>query len=392
MRSRKRSAHSLKTMNISSLLWRVRRRRPSSVFAGRRRRKRARFSSSASTTQFPDCSTSATFDRCESCSPIEMESRDIPASSCAKWIPRSCSPFCIRTTKISCLAGSRASLRRAMEKYSKPSIASAPRAANGAGFTRGTRYSQDRRLERCRCWESLRTSPRKNNSKSNYAMHKSWNRSACSPVEYLTIFNNLLTVINGLAEVAMRRVPASDRVHEYLTSILKAGSQARDLTRQLLAFSRKQVFQPRSVDINVVIRDLEKMLRRLIGEDIKMETVLHPGIATVRADPGQIEQILVNLIVNARDAIQEKSGAAAEKRITIETKPWRLDSSYVADHSESRVGPHVMIAISDSGVGMTEAVRSKIFEPFFTTKELGRGTGLGLATVYGIIRQNGGTS
>ncbi len=204
-------------------------------------------------------------------------------------------------------------------------------------------------------------------------------------------FNNLLTVINGLAEVAMRRVAAADRVHEYLASILEAGGQARDLTRQLLAFSRKQVFQPRSIDINTVIQDLEKMLRRLIGEDIKMETVLDPRIAAVQADPGQIEQILVNLIVNARDAIEEKSGSTPDKLIAIETSQARLDAAYADDHPGSRVGPHVLIAISDSGAGMTEEVRRKIFEPFFTTKELGRGTGLGLATVYGIIKQNGGS-
>jgi len=196
-------------------------------------------------------------------------------------------------------------------------------------------------------------------------------------------FNNILTVILGHTEVLLQ-ASKSSQVSGHLKSIDEASRRASALTRQLLAFSRKQVLQPRVFNLNTLIVDLDKMLRRMISEDIELETITHPKLGTVKADPGQIEQVVMNLVLNARDAI--KAGG----RITIETANIILDEDYVREHAGARPGPHVMLAVSDTGEGIASDVLPHIFEPFFTTKEVGRGTGLGLSTVYGIVKQSGG--
>jgi two-component system cell cycle sensor histidine kinase/response regulator CckA len=204
-------------------------------------------------------------------------------------------------------------------------------------------------------------------------------------------FNNLLTVINGHAEISLMRLDEAHYLYKDLQAILQAGQRAESLTRQLLAFGRKQEFEPEVLDVNQVITSLEKMLRRLIGEDICVEMKLTPDIPKIKGDPGQIEQILLNLILNARDAVRDRKDRAVKKVITIETHSVHIDKTYFTGQPESRRGLHVMIAVSDSGTGMDAETRKKIFEPFFTTKEKGKGTGLGLSTVYGIVKQNKGT-
>jgi len=204
-------------------------------------------------------------------------------------------------------------------------------------------------------------------------------------------FNNLLTAINGYSEMILMDIDEKNPIRGDVQEILKAGKRANALTRQLLAFSRKQVVQPQILNINTVISDSSKMLRRLIGEDIELEIILDEKVFPIEADPGQIEQILVNLALNARDAIREKAVRGSEKRITIETANCFLDGSYVQDHVGSRAGKHVLLTVSDSGVGMNEETAAKAFEPFFTTKGVGKGTGLGLSTVYGIVKQNNGS-
>ncbi|NOY78836.1 MAG: PAS domain S-box protein [Calditrichaeota bacterium] len=204
-------------------------------------------------------------------------------------------------------------------------------------------------------------------------------------------FNNLLTAINGYSEMILMDMDEQNPIRDDVVEILKAGKRAADLTRQLLAFSRKQVIQPQIVNINTIISDSSKMLRRLIGEDVRLEIVLDETVCPIEADPGQIEQILVNLVLNARDAVQEESMVGKEKKITIETKNRFLDESYVQTHVGSYTGRHVLLAVSDSGVGMDRETASKAFEPFFTTKGVGKGTGLGLSTVYGIVKQNNGS-
>ncbi len=203
-------------------------------------------------------------------------------------------------------------------------------------------------------------------------------------------FNNLLTVINGSAEMALMRQKAQQSVHKEIVSILKAGRKAVNLTKQLLAFSRKQIHEVRIIDLNELISRLDKMLRRLIGEHITIRTRLAENLPRIKGDPTQMEQILINLVINARDAINENTNSTADKRITIETSSVLLDESHLAVRSESEPGLHVLITVSDTGVGMGEEIRSKIFEPFFTTKDRGKGTGLGLSTVYGIVKQNHG--
>jgi PAS domain S-box-containing protein len=197
-------------------------------------------------------------------------------------------------------------------------------------------------------------------------------------------FNNILTVILGHTEVLLQALQSSPAEYEHLKSIDEASRRASALTRQLLAFSRKQVLQPKVFNLNSLIVDLDKMLRRLISEDIELETVTDPQLGATRTDPGQIEQVVMNLVVNARDAMN--SGG----RITIETANVTLDDDYAQSHPGARPGPHVMLAVSDTGEGISPEILPHIFEPFFTTKEVGKGTGLGLSTVYGIVKQSGG--
>jgi two-component system, cell cycle sensor histidine kinase and response regulator CckA len=198
-------------------------------------------------------------------------------------------------------------------------------------------------------------------------------------------FNNLLTAINGYSALALQRVDDKDPVKGYLEEVKKAGDRAANLTRQLLAFGRKQILQPLAINLNDVVTDMNKMLRRLIGEDIKLTAKLDRALAKIKADPGQIEQVLVNLVVNARDAMP-KGGD-----LTIETASVELDSNYAGKHVGFAPGNYVMLAVSDTGIGMNQATQAQIFDPFFTTKEKGKGTGLGLSTVYGIVKQSGGS-
>ena len=197
-------------------------------------------------------------------------------------------------------------------------------------------------------------------------------------------FNNLLSVILGQSELLLRRLRAGDPALKRVEEIRKAGERAALLTRQLLAFSRKQVLIPEVLDPGAVLTDLASMLRRLIGEDIVLRTVVRPDTGPVRADRGQIEQVIVNLVVNARDAMPEGGS------ISVEVGNTDLDAAYAASHPPTAPGCYVMLAVSDTGTGMDAATRARVFEPFFTTKEKGKGTGLGLATVYGIVKQSGG--
>jgi len=197
-------------------------------------------------------------------------------------------------------------------------------------------------------------------------------------------FNNILAVITGYCEMAQRQIEPSHPARSRLDQILKAATRAAALTRQLLAFSRKQVLQPRPLDLNTIVADAHKMLGRLIGENISVVLVPAAGLGTVNADPGQIEQIVVNLAVNARDAMP-RGGT-----LTLETRNVDLDEDYAMAHPATVAGRYVMLAVSDTGVGMTAEVQAKAFDPFFTTKPEGQGTGLGLATVYGIVKQSGG--
>jgi nitrogen-specific signal transduction histidine kinase/CheY-like chemotaxis protein len=198
-------------------------------------------------------------------------------------------------------------------------------------------------------------------------------------------FNNILGVIMGYADIVSRRLPRGDALAGKVAEILKAADRAAGLTRQLLAFSRKQILQPRVLDLNSVMGDMDKMLRRLIGEDVELKTRLQEHLGSVMADPGQMEQVIMNLAVNARDAMPEGGS------LLLETRDVELDESYVQVHPSTRSGPHVMLAVSDTGCGMDQETMARIFEPFFTTKDQGKGTGLGLSTVYGIVDQSGGS-
>jgi len=197
-------------------------------------------------------------------------------------------------------------------------------------------------------------------------------------------FNNLLTAIIGTTALVLEDLGLESRTRLDIQEIEKAAKRAAGLTRQLLIFSRQQVLEPRALDLNALVGNLEKMLHRLIGEDIELRTKQAAALGAVRADPGQIEQAIVNLVVNARDAMPQGG------RLTIETADVQLDRGYVAGHVPTQPGPYVLLAVSDTGVGMDGATKARLFEPFFTTKEPGRGTGLGLATVYGIVKQSGG--
>jgi PAS domain S-box-containing protein len=197
-------------------------------------------------------------------------------------------------------------------------------------------------------------------------------------------FNNMLTVINGYGELMLLSLPVEDPHRVSVEQIRQAGERAATLTRHLLAFSRKQVLQSKVLDLNAVVANMDTMLQRVISADIDLLTILSPGLASVKADPGQIEQILMNLVVNARDAMPEGG------RLTIETADVVLDSDYARRHVDVSPGRYVMLAVSDTGCGMDKKTQARIFEPFFTTKEEGKGTGLGLSTVYGIVKQSGG--
>ncbi|MGH9962691.1 MAG: ATP-binding protein, partial [Pyrinomonadaceae bacterium] len=197
-------------------------------------------------------------------------------------------------------------------------------------------------------------------------------------------FNNLLTVITGYSDICLSRLSGNDALRRNVEQIKIAAERAASLTRQLLAFSRKQILQPKIVDLTTTVRNMDKMLQRLIGEDIELVTILDQKLANIKADPGQIEQVLMNLAVNARDAMPGGG------KLTIETKNVYLDEAYAGRHVGATAGPHVMMAVSDTGHGMDAETQARIFEPFFTTKEQGKGTGLGLSMVYGIVKQSGG--
>ena len=197
-------------------------------------------------------------------------------------------------------------------------------------------------------------------------------------------FNNLLTVITSYSALLLEDLGSDDPKRDDVDQIRKAAEGAAALTRQLLAFSRQQVLQPKALDLKATVAGTEKLLKRLIGEDIQLTTVLARDLGVVKADPGQIEQIIINLAVNARDAMPTGG------RLTIEAANVDMDEAYVRGHAPASPGRYVMLALSDTGIGMDEQTKARIFEPFFTTKEPGKGTGLGLATVYGIVKQSGG--
>jgi len=197
-------------------------------------------------------------------------------------------------------------------------------------------------------------------------------------------FNNLLTIITGYTELALTRPQLPQEVRGDIERIENASGRAAALVRQLLAFSRKQVLQPKILDLNKIVLNLDALLRRLMDERIEMVTRVKDTLGKVKADPAQIEQVIMNLVVNARDAMPDGG------RLVVETSNADLDAGYAVDHVSVKPGRYVMLAVSDTGVGMDKETVGHIFEPFFTTKESGRGTGLGLSTVYGIVKQSGG--
>ncbi len=198
-------------------------------------------------------------------------------------------------------------------------------------------------------------------------------------------FNNLLTAIIGLGDLVLERTDIDEGVRHDLGQVRKAAEQAARVTNQLLAFSRKQVLQACVLDLNDVLGDMEAMVRRLVGEDVALELEAAPGLKPVYLDRGQVQQIVMNLVVNARDAMPDGG------RLTIETANAVLDEAYAETHPDAVPGEYVLLAISDTGSGMDKELQRVAFEPFFTTKRLGKGTGLGLATVHGIVRQSGGS-
>src|SRR5882757_4606963 len=197
-------------------------------------------------------------------------------------------------------------------------------------------------------------------------------------------FNNLLGVIIGYIQVMKRSLVPGNSSYEYAEEIEKASQRAVSLTRQLLAFSRQQVLEPIILNLNTLVSDMEKMLPRLIGEDIQLNLLLDPAIGQVKADPGQIEQVVMNLAVNSRDAMPDGG------KLTIQTTNAELDAAFAREHAGSIPGQYVMLAVTDTGTGMDPETQAQIFEPFFTTKDRDKGTGLGLATVYGVVKQSSG--
>ncbi len=197
-------------------------------------------------------------------------------------------------------------------------------------------------------------------------------------------FNNLLGVIIGYSQVLKRSLKPEHPLYEHAEEIEKASQRAVSLTRQLLAFSRQQVLEPVVLNMNALVSDMEKMLPRLIGEDVALTLTLDPALGQVKADPGQVEQVIMNLAVNARDAMPDGG------KLTIQTANVDLDTAYTHQHPGSRVGSYVMLRVTDTGTGIDPEIQAQIFEPFFTTKERDKGTGLGLATVYGVVKQSGG--
>ncbi len=197
-------------------------------------------------------------------------------------------------------------------------------------------------------------------------------------------FNNLLSLILGYSSLLENDLTTIDPKRMYAAEISAAAMRAGGLTRQLLAFSRKQVLQPKVVDLNAILTGVEGMLRRLIGEDLELNVIADPSLGTTRVDPGQVEQIVINLAVNGRDAMPHGG------KLTLETANVELDAQYAAENG-GVAGPHVMLSVTDTGVGMDQATQARMFEPFFTTKEVGKGTGLGLATVFGIVQQSEGS-
>ena len=201
----------------------------------------------------------------------------------------------------------------------------------------------------------------------------------------LTIFNNILTVINANAELSLLTISQGEPYHEEFTEIRKYAMNAADLTRKLLAFSRRQIIEPRVINLNSILLDMDKMLRRIIGENIELVTLTDDSLSLIKVDPGQIEQLLTNLVVNARDAMPDKG------KLTIETRNFIIDEEYASSHPETTPGRYVMFSVTDNGCGMSKEIQKQIFDPFFTTKPKGSGTGLGLSTCYGIVKQNKGS-
>ncbi len=197
-------------------------------------------------------------------------------------------------------------------------------------------------------------------------------------------FNNLLTIISGYAQLAQDFLTSDSPLHSYMDEILKAGERAGGMVRRLLAFTRRQTLEPQALDLNSIVKGAEKMMRRLIGEDIEVVTELAPKLGVIRSDPAQLEQVLINLAVNARDAMPNGG------KLIIETDNIDLDQAYADCHISALPGAYVQLTVSDTGCGMDAHTRAHVFEPFFTTKQKGKGTGLGLATAYGIVKQSGG--
>jgi signal transduction histidine kinase/ActR/RegA family two-component response regulator len=198
-------------------------------------------------------------------------------------------------------------------------------------------------------------------------------------------FNNVLSVILSYGDMLLADMKPGDPMHDDILEIRKAGKRAADLTRQLLMFSRQQVLEPKVLDMNEVLTSMNKMLQRILGADVDLVSLPAQSLGTVRADPSSVEQVIMNLVVNARDAMPTGG------QLTMETGNVVLDEAYAKAHIDVKPGPHVMLAVTDTGTGIDSVTLSRIFEPFFTTKEKGKGTGLGLSTVFGIVQQSGGS-